>query len=273
MNGMVTWYFDLVMECLPLMLQAALLLLGYALSNYLFIVNNVAGVAVGFTTFSLLFYLLIVSAATLSYNCPLQTPLSLIIRFTIRFGDEHKKYLRRTRMWFGRTFSFLGEKPRLKSAGPYTLGGFNTVDAGRIGNHIELAVASAVDQQVPLFNEDTDWDGYVLDSNCITWMFEIFEISMDSDVVLPIEGFIPEIVWHAGIQATLLERVYDIILECFDHSSGLPVLKPKLRNKAYLSAKALFHLVIQRQCIGHDSDNAAIIAISERHSALAFGWY
>ena len=28
MNGMVTWHFDLVMECLPLILQAALLLLG-----------------------------------------------------------------------------------------------------------------------------------------------------------------------------------------------------------------------------------------------------
>ena len=156
------------MECLPLILQAALLLLGYALSNYLFIVNNVAGVAVGFTTFGLLFYLLIASAATLSYNCPFQTPLSLIIRFMIRFDDEHKKYLRRIRMWFGRTFSFFGEKPRLKSAGPYTLGSFNTVDADRISNHIELAVASAVDQQVPLFNKETDWDGYVLDSNCIT---------------------------------------------------------------------------------------------------------
>ena len=45
MNGMVTWHFDFVMECLPLMLQAALLLLGYALSNYLFFINKaIAGV-------------------------------------------------------------------------------------------------------------------------------------------------------------------------------------------------------------------------------------
>ena len=274
MNGMVTWHFDLVMECLPLMLQAALLLLGYALSNCLFTINNVvAGVAVGFTTFGLLFYLLIVSAATLSYNCPFQTPLSIIIRFMIRFDDEHKKYLRRTRKWFGHTFSFSKKNPGLKSAGPYTLGGFNALDAGRIRNHIELAVASAADQRAPLFNEETGWDGYVLDSNCITWMFEISEISMDADVVLPIVGFIPEIVWHAGIQATPLEMVYDILLECFDHSSGLPMLKPKLRNKAYLSAKALLHLVIQRQCIGHDPGSAAIITISERYSTLAFGWY
>ena len=77
MNGMDTWHFDLVMECLPLMLQAALLLLGYALSNYLFFINKtVASVLIGFTTAGLLFYLLIVSAATLSYTCPFQTPLS-----------------------------------------------------------------------------------------------------------------------------------------------------------------------------------------------------
>jgi len=49
MDGMVTWRFDLVMQCLPLMLQAALLLLGYALFNYLFFVDRaVAGVAIGF---------------------------------------------------------------------------------------------------------------------------------------------------------------------------------------------------------------------------------
>ena len=34
-DGVVAWYFEHVMESLPLMLQAALLLLGFALSLYL----------------------------------------------------------------------------------------------------------------------------------------------------------------------------------------------------------------------------------------------
>ena len=56
------------------MLQAVLLL-SYALSNYLFPTNKVvAGVLIVFTSFCLLFYLLIISAATLSYNRPFQTP-------------------------------------------------------------------------------------------------------------------------------------------------------------------------------------------------------
>ena len=82
MNGMITWHFDRVMECLPLMLRAALLPLGYALSNHLFFVKKVvASVLIGFTSFGLLFYPPTISAATLSHNCPFQTPPSLIFRF------------------------------------------------------------------------------------------------------------------------------------------------------------------------------------------------
>ena len=160
MNGMVTWHFDLVMECLPLMLQIALLLLGYALSNYLFFINKtVASVVIGFTTFGLLFYCLIVSAATLSYNCPFQTPLSNVLRILIRFDNEHKKYLKRTRKWFGRVFS--KNRPRPKSGGPYGLGRFGTFDGSTFNDHIELSMTNSSEQPPPLFNKETDWGGYV----------------------------------------------------------------------------------------------------------------
>ena len=270
MNGMVTWHFDLVMECLPLMLQAALLLLGYALSVYLFTINNkIAAVVVAFTGFGLLFYILIVSAATLSYNCPFQTPLSLIIRFMIRFDDEHRKYVKRTRKWFRRKYlSFQGKKQtRTRSSGPYQVGSFSTFDEKSIGDHIELAMVGTADQQVPLFNKETDWHGYVLDSNCIAWMFEM---SMDADVILAIMKFIPEVVWHVGIRSAPLGRLYDTVLECFDGSSGRLTVIPKLRNKAYLSAKALLHLAIQRKCLGGDLDNEVFKAISNRHRII--GW-
>ena len=267
MIGMVTWHFDFVMECLPLILQAALLLLGYALSNYLFTIDRaLAGVVIAFTSFGLLFYLLIIAAGTLSYNCPFQTPASLIIRFMIRFDNEHRKYLDRSRKWFRRNISFSSKtRQRQKSIGPYTLGSFNTFDANTIGNHIELAMVSPSDRQGPLFNKETDWHGYVLDSDCIAWMFEM---SMDADVTLAIMKFIPEVVWHAGIRSIPLERLYDTVLECFDRSSGTPVVVSKLKNKAYLSAKALLHLAIQRKCIGHESDAAVFKAISSRHPTI-----
>ena len=258
MNGMVTWHFDLVMECLPLMLQIALLLLGYALSNYLYFINKtVAAVLVGFTSFGILFYLLIVSAATLSYNCPFQTPASLILRFLIRFDDEHRKYLHRSRKWFSRLFSRKGSRQRPKSGGPYGLGRFGTFDGSAFGDHFELPMAN-MSEPNPLFNKETDWGGYVLDSNCIAWMFEM---SMDADVIMAIMRFIPEVVWHAGIRSIPLERLYDTVLDCFDRTPGHLVVIPKLRNKAYLSAKALLHLAIQRKCIGDESDEAVFSSI------------
>ena len=271
MNGMVTWHFDLVMESLPLMLQAGLLLLGYALSNYLFTINEVvAGVIMGFAAFGLLFYLLIISAATLSYNCPFQTPPSLILRFLIRFDDEHQKYLKRSRKWLRSIFSWKKTRQGPKSGNPYGLGRFGTFDGNNFGDHIELHMTGLSDQPPPLFNKETDWQGYVLDSNCIAWMFEM---SMDSDVIMAIMRFIPEVVWHAGIRTIPLERLYDTVLECFDRSSGGPVVIPKLRNKAYLSAKALLHLAIQRKCIGDESDKAMFKSISSRHPIMGSKHY
>ena len=254
MNGIVTWRFDLVMECLPLMLQIALLLLGYALSNYLYSISKVvASVAIGFTAFGLLFYFLIASAATLSYTCPFQTPLSLIFRSLIRFDSEHKKYLERSWKWLRRIFSRKKERPRPNPAGPP-------------GDHIELLIADPTKQLSPLFDKDTDWDGYTLDSKCIAWMFEK---SMDADVIMAIMRFIPEVVWHADIQTIPLERLYDTVLECFDHSTGHPLVIPKLRDKAYLSAKALVHLAIQRKCIGCESDETVFRSISRRHQIIS----
>ncbi|KAF9777416.1 hypothetical protein BJ322DRAFT_659378 [Thelephora terrestris] len=62
-DGVVTWHFDHVMEALPLMLQAALLLLGCALSRYLWEINIVvASVVIGVTSFGVIFYLFIIIA-------------------------------------------------------------------------------------------------------------------------------------------------------------------------------------------------------------------
>ena len=81
LNGIVTWYFDHVMQSLPLMLQAALLLLGCALSRYLWEVNTiVASVVIGVTAFGVLFYFFIVVAGATSASCPYQTPAAQILR-------------------------------------------------------------------------------------------------------------------------------------------------------------------------------------------------
>ena len=85
LDGIVTWYFDYVMESLPLMLQFALLLLGCALSLYLWGINmTVALVVLGVTSFGVIFYAFIVIAGTVHVSCPYQTPGAQILRYLRR---------------------------------------------------------------------------------------------------------------------------------------------------------------------------------------------
>ena len=260
MDGMNTWGFNFVMESLPLMLQAALILLGYALSNYLFTIDKtVAAVIIGFTSFGLLFYGAIAVAAILSYNCPFQTPFSLIVRSLIGLINDRGKHLKRSRSWLLCTLTRM--RKQLRSNHPRRPG---TTDRQ---SDVELAMTGPFDHPPTMFGEDTNWEGYVLDSNCIAWMFEM---SMDADVILDIIRFIPEVVWHADVRTVSLEKLYDTVLECFDRSSGHPVVIPKFKNKAYLSAKALLHVTVQRQCMGDEFDSETIDSISRRHTAIGY---
>ena len=64
-----------------MMLQTALLLLGCALSRYLWGINTtVASVVVAVTSFGALFYLFVVVAGATSESCPYQTPAASLIR-------------------------------------------------------------------------------------------------------------------------------------------------------------------------------------------------
>ena len=82
LDGINAWYFDTVMESLPLMLQIALLLLGCALSLYLWGIDTIiASVVLGITSFGLAFYLFIIIAAVVTESCPYQTPGSQLLRY------------------------------------------------------------------------------------------------------------------------------------------------------------------------------------------------
>ena len=84
LDGIVTWHFDHVMESSPLMLQFALLLLGCALSRYLWDIDKtIASVVLGVTLFGVVFYTFIVIAGTVSVSCPYQTPGAHILHYIL----------------------------------------------------------------------------------------------------------------------------------------------------------------------------------------------
>ena len=86
LGGMVGWYFDHLMGSLPLMLQAALLFLGCALTRYLWDIDlTVASVIASVTASGLIFYLFIVIAGTVSESCPYQTPAAHVFRYILHY--------------------------------------------------------------------------------------------------------------------------------------------------------------------------------------------
>ena len=84
LDGIIAWYFDYVLEALPVMMQGALLLLGCALTRYLWGIDiTVAAVILIITAFGFLLFVFIVIAGAISESCPYQTPGSQILRYVV----------------------------------------------------------------------------------------------------------------------------------------------------------------------------------------------
>ena len=81
-DGLERWGFRFFIESLPIMLQIALLFLTCGLSQYMWSVNtSIALVLIASTAIGFLLYIVIVVAGTSSYECPFQTPVSIILRY------------------------------------------------------------------------------------------------------------------------------------------------------------------------------------------------
>ena len=249
LTGIETWKFHFVMESLPVILQCALVLLGFALSRYLWEVNSsVSSVVIAFAGFGFLFYFFIVTASVFSFNCPFQTPLSLFLRFVVRLATPHLQNLQKIIGPIQRPFQ--SGMQRAETDLPLSI---TTIGRGRELQASIAALTSMAPNVIqfpqpitPLFIEETDWEGDRLDARCIN---RLFEMSTDVDVILSNMDFIPEIVWHSDIKDVPRKRIYDTLMDCFDFSGANPVVLPKSRDIAYLSARAFVHIELQRRCI------------------------
>ena len=244
-----TWKFHFIMESLPLILQLALVLLGFALSRYLWGVNSsVSSVVIAFTGFGFLFYMAFAMASVFSFDCPFQTPLPLFLRSVIRLATP---YLRNLRRASGSTQQ--PPQPGMRQTQINPPLSITTVGRGHDLQASITALASVTPNAVqlpqpatPLFVQEKDLEGDRLDARCIN---RLFEMSTDVNVILSNVDFIPEIIWHSGIQDVPRKRIYDTLMDCFDFSSTNPAVVPKSRDVAYLGAKAFVHIELQRRCI------------------------
>ena len=221
LDGIENWRFNIVMQSGPLTIQGSLGLLGSALARYLWETDRmVSSVVIGFTFLGVILYTAMVAVSVLSFDCPFQTPISLLIRSII----DAAKLLRRD----------------------HPISDLTTLAKG--GLTVGTAPLHGLHRRVFYSTLSLSWEkGYKFDARCITRMLVM---STDLDTIRLTMDFVQEVIWDARIQTVPLGWIYRKLISCFDFTHPqIPILIPTLRDVAYLSAKALTHIQVQQLCL------------------------
>ena len=226
LDGFEKWYFHLIIESLPVMLQLALLLLGCALSKYLWMTSHtVAGVIAGVTLFGVTLYVFLTLAATFYDACPYQTPPSILARTLINYvshgDDAFANSLRsltapfpsiedlRRSLWHLRA----GVRRVRESSG--CISG----EPEEIG-HIPLTVVTSPSPARIFEGYSIDWEVCKAESRCISW---ILSSTTDIDVIYSAVRFTADTIWYPEIAGTLSPHVLaDLFLDCLLDGQVVP---------------------------------------------------
>jgi len=225
LDGFEKWHFRLAIESLPVMLQFALLLLGCALSRYLWTISHtVAGVTIAVTLFGVTSYVFLSLAATLYYNCPYQTPPSILTRRVI-------KYITHSDAAFAHTLrSLIGFLPstgnlrqiftRLRSGIHGVLGGFCCTPAVA-GGVAHIPLAAVVTSPTQIFGDiSIDWEVCRSDVRCVSW---VLDSTTDTDVIFSTVRFAADMIWYPEIARALAPHILaDHFLDCLLDGRVIP---------------------------------------------------
>jgi len=225
LDGLEKWRFRLAIESLPVMLQFALLLLGCALSLYLWTISRtIAGVVIAVTLFGVTSYVFLAIAATLYYNCPYQTPPSIFIRTIIGYITSSNATLARSlrslvaplppitnlRRILARLGS--GVRSALKS---FNRGPVTATEA----EHVPLAVVAVPPTRI--FEDiSIDWEVCNGDVRCVSW---VLHSTTDPDVILSTVRFAADMIWYPEIAVELPPCVLaDLFFDCMLDGQVVP---------------------------------------------------
>ena len=210
LDGLEKWRFHLTIESLLVMLQFALLLLGCALSRYLWLISRtVAGVVVAVTLFGVTSYVLLTLAATFYSKCPYQTPLSILARSLVGYlacsNDSFARSLRSLVAPFPsikdlrRTLRHLrsGARRALRSSG-------RIFGVPEETEHIPLAVITSPSHARIYEDVPIDWEVYKADIRCISW---VLHSTTDADVIYSTARFAGDMIWYPEVVGALSPHI------------------------------------------------------------------
>jgi hypothetical protein len=213
LDGLRSWHFSVVIECLPVMLQLALLLLGCALSLRLWAVSRaVAGVAITATLLGGIFYSCFTIAATLFYHCPYQTPLSLIIRSLVSHATRTPPLVPLAAIPLPPVKECKRILRRLRSGMRSALHGWGC--AGNVPQQTLDIPLAVVTVPTPRIFEDTslDWESFKVDIRCVAW---VLYSTTDNDMIFSTVRFAADLTWYPEIAGTLSPHVLtNLFFDC-----------------------------------------------------------
>ena len=300
LDGIVTWYFDYVMESLPLMLQAALLLLSCALSRYLWEINvTVASIIICFTCSGVIFYIFIIGAGTASESCPYQTPGSITLRYlwlqaknymwpeakrmlhsaASAFGDASKKTrtfrtievnvaIYRLRWARGSIMPLLGgmvlEVLHAIAIDAYHLGRVmiwsSTVGVYHLASTLVMALVSWFHSTSSTSGQGSDLQPTALDLRCISWMLQT---SLDKDVHLSALKHLYTMMPLASFDPALVVDCFNIFISCINVNQGKAVIVEGLEQLMEVSAVCFIYAF--HQLLAMDPTSSVIEDVHQYH--------
>ena len=293
LDGIIAWYFDSVMESLPLMLQVALLLLGCALSRYLWEVSiTIASVVLGVTSLGLLFYLLILVAGTAWDNCPYQTPGSHFLRYlgstvqrmvhsaapalgntlkgsmvgrlALYVWDKKFRLSWADIVWtlvvltFGVPLFFVGDVLQLCLAAIQALG-----TPLATSYHLFRGIPNRLRRKSPTLVQKMDHQPTVLGLRCISWTLRT---SLDKPVHLSSLNYLVTITQFTNFDPALVIDCFNILVGYISISGRNKVVAMRgLEQLATLSARCFFQTLRHLSATHPDSSVLADLRRRYRH--------
>lgn len=136
-------------------------------------------------------------------------------------------------------------------------------------NHSNGEPITDLDSKDPLFMSTLRQDQSPLRAERIRWMLDR---PLDDETTAVVLRAILRMAWRSGNHSLLLKRCYEILFQSFDIIDGQPIPIPRLRNLAYLSARAFCHIFIQSGSDAQGQDKI-LASLRERHIGLSLGYH
>jgi len=234
-DGLNKWPLHFFVECLPMMLQVALLLLACGLYRHMWSINtSIAYALITLTGLGVAFYLAIVIAGTSSYACPFQTPASTALRSLWKKvrGGIVSAFSWTRRMMKQRVRPLL----RRQSLPMIPLENMQVQGSEPWLTPKDLATIRSTNSN---------------DVRCVSWILRNITDPEALDAAIRLAGTIR---WFEG--GTNVEPPYDLIAStfeaCFDSAGEV---FPGSRDRAYYSGRAIVWIQTLAKCKSEDFAN------------------